>query len=420
MPLTLWTQRWESSPALLPSRMGRDRLPFRSMSPLRAVDTAIAEVARLGLTARVRSVGPRHASTTQVELARRGRHMAVGWGKGSGDQAMASAWFEALERYLMSAADNRRWPADGPILLSAGEVAAQPELAADQVVRRWAAEFPSAVAACATLTGGVRYPVFLIDPRYFRWPVDGDDVRLYRGLLRYSSSLGTAAGATVAEATYHGLCELIEHDGVSHALLRWYVAGRPDAAEVPLSALPDGLAERHAAAERAAGGPVRLLDVTTDLDVPVYLAVAGGDAPRVGAGSSAWASDAAARALDELIQSCAQSPQRVAGAAAKLAGWPALARCVRLPLDKLRIRPVPLRADPGTDSVAHGLAQVSGALAAHGLSHHVGEIAPAGSMIAVTTTVAPGLERFSTVRHGDPVLPTGRGWHLWPSPVATA
>jgi ribosomal protein S12 methylthiotransferase accessory factor len=184
--------------------------------------------------------------------------------------------------------------------------------------------------------------------------------------------------------------------------------------------LPDGLAERHAAAERAAGGPVRLLDVTTDLDVPVYLAVAVGDAPRVGAGSSAWASDAAARALDELVQSCAQSPQRVAGAAAKLARWPALARCVRLPLDKLRIRPVPLRADPGTDSVAHGLAQVSGALAARGLSHHVGEIAPAGSLIAVTTTVAPGLERFSTVRHGDPVLPTGRGWHLWPSPVATA
>ncbi|MFI5891114.1 YcaO-like family protein [Actinoplanes sp. NPDC051513] len=354
-------------------------MPFRSVSPLRAVDTAIAEVARLGLTARVRSVGPRHASTTEVELARRGRHVSVGWGKGSGDQAVASAWFEALERYLMSAAENRRWQPDGPILRPACEVAAQPALSADQVVQRWAAEFPSAVAACATLTGGVCYPVFLLDPRYFRSPVAGDDVRPYRGLLRYSSSLGTAAGATVAEATYHGLCELFEHDGVSHALLRWYVAVRPDAAEVPPSALPEGLAERHAAAERATGGPVRLLDVTTDLDVPVYLAVAAGDVPRVGAGSSAWASDAAARALDEVIQSCAQSPERVAGAAARLAGWPALARCVRLPLDELRIRSVSLRADPGTDSVAHGLAQVSGALAAHGLAHHVGEIAPAGS-----------------------------------------
>ncbi len=201
-------------------------------------------------------------------------------------------------------------------------------------------------------------------------------------------------------------------------MLRWYVADRPDAAEVLPSTLPDALAERHAAAERAAGGPVRLLDVTTDLDVPVYLAV--GDGPRLGAGSSVWASDAAARALDELIQSCAQSPERVAGAAAKLAGWPALERCVRLPLDDLRIRPAPLRADPGADSVAGGLAQVSDALAAHGLGHHVGEIAPAGSLIAVTTTVAPGLERFSMVRHGDPVLPTGRGWRLWPSPVAMA
>jgi len=402
-------------PRLAAVPKGRDRLPFRAMSPQCAVDTAIAEVARLGLTARVRSLGP----TTEVELARRGRHMSVGWGKGSGDQAVASAWFEALERYLMSAADNRRRQPDGPILLPAREVAAQPELAADLVVQHWAAEFPSAVGGCATLSGGVRYPVFLIDPRYFRAPVAGDDVRPYRGLLRYSSSLGTAAGATVAEATYHGLCELIEHDGVSHALLSWYVAGRPDAAEVPPSALPGGLAELHAAAERAAGGPVRLLDVTTDLDVPVYFAVAAA-VPRVGAGSSVWASDAAARALDELIQSCAQPPRLVADAAAKLAGWPALARCVRLPLDELRIRPVPLRADPGTDSVAHGLAQVSGALAARGLGHHTGEIAPAGSLIAVTTTVAPGLERFSLVRHGDPVLPTGRGRHLWPSPVATA
>ncbi|MFI5898550.1 hypothetical protein ACIA5D_51705, partial [Actinoplanes sp. NPDC051513] len=59
-------------------------------------------------------------------------------------------------------------------------------------------------------------------------------------------------------------------------------------------------------------------------------------------------------------------------------------------------------------------------LAGRGLGYHAGEIAPAGSLIAVTTTVAPGLERFSLVRHGDPVLPTGRGWHLWPSPATAA
>ena len=400
-------------------------MPFRSMPPRRAVETAVAEVDRLGLSARVQLVGPRHAPTTQVRLLRNDAPVAVGWGKGADGQDAASAWFEALERYLMSAADNLRWAPGGPVLLTARDVAAQPALIADLVVQRWAAELPDAVAACADHlgpAGSVRYPTFLTDPRYFRRPVAGDDVRPYRGLLRYSSSLGTAAGITVAEATYHGLCELIEHDGFGQALLRWYVAGRPDAHEVPASALPRWLAMRLAAAERATRAAVHLLDVTTDLDVPVYLAISPGPAAtRLGAGASAWASDAAGRALDELVQACAQPPAWEDDAAAKLSGWPALERCVRLPLAGLRLRPVPLRPDPGTDdSPEWGLEHVAGQLAGRGLGYHADEIAPAGSLIAVTTTIAPGLERFSLVRHGDPVLPTGRGWHLWPSPATAA
>jgi ribosomal protein S12 methylthiotransferase accessory factor len=396
-------------------------MPFRSMLPCRAVETAKAEVDRLGLTAAESASGPRHAPVTQVTLVRNGVAVADGWGKGAGDQGVASAWFEALERYLMSAAGNRRWEPDGPVLLSAREVAAQPALGGDRVVQRWALEFPSAVAACATYAGPVSYPTFLTDPRYFRSPAAGDDVRPYRGLLRYSSSLGTAAGSTVAEATYHGLCELIEHDGFSHALLRWYVAGDPAADEVPATALPDRLARRFDAAERATRGAVRLLDVTTDLGVPVYVAVSRGPrSTRVGAGASAWASDAAERALDELIQSCGQPAAREAEAAAKLSEWPALQRCVRLPLAGLRMRAVPLRPDAGDDSAESGLETVERALGARGLAHHAADIAPAASLVAVTSTVAPGLERFSLVRHGDPVLPTGRGWHLWPSPTTAA
>jgi ribosomal protein S12 methylthiotransferase accessory factor len=396
-------------------------MPFRSLPPWRAVEIAKAEVNRLGLTAVEGAAGPRHAPVTRVTLARGGAAIADGWGKGAGDQGVASAWFEALERYLMSAADNRRWEPDGPVLLSAREVASQPALGGDLVVQRWALEFPSAVAACATYEGPVFYPTFLTDPRYFRWPVVGDDVRPYRGLLRYSSSLGTAAGSTVAEATYHGLCELIEHDGFSHALLRWYVAGDPAADEVPATALPGRPARRYAAAERATRAAVHLLDLTTDLGVPVYVAISRGlRCTRVGAGASAWASDAAERALDELIQSCGQPAAREAEAAAKLAEWPTLERCVRLPLADLRMRSVPLRPDTGDDSAEGGLETVERALGARGLTHHAADIAPADSLIAVTTTVAPDLERFSLVRHGDPVLPTGRGWHLWPSPTTAA
>jgi ribosomal protein S12 methylthiotransferase accessory factor len=383
-------------------------VPFRSVPAERALATASAEIDRLGLVARAEVFG----ATMRVSLSRDGQQVAVGAGKGSGAQGAASAHFEALERYLMSARDNRRWAADAVKLLTATAVAAQPSLTADLVVQRWAAEFPSAVAACASY-GGVRYPTFLADPRYYRWPAPGDDVAPYRSLLRYSSSLGTAAGSDLDEAVYHGLCELIEHDGLGQALLRWYVAGVPDTDVVDL---PDGLRSLHEQAVRAAGAPVQLLDVTTDLEVPVYLAVsaAGG----FGAGASISATDAAERALGELIQMCALPSSAGPRAVERLAAWPALQRCAAMPLDAMRSRMVPLRADAAGDgSPRWGLDQVRQALAAHGIDYHVCEVAPVDSLIAVATTIAPGLERFSLVRHGVPVIPTGRGWHLWPAPV---
>ncbi|MDT0527399.1 YcaO-like family protein [Micromonospora sp. DSM 115977] len=398
-------------------------MSFRSVPAECALATASAEIARLGLTARAAVLGPAASPIMRVTLFRDGAQVAVGVGKGAGPQGEASAYFEALERYLMSARDNRRWTADATRLVPASVVAGQSALEPDLAVQRWAAEFPDSVAACASY-GGVRYPTFLTDPRYYRWPVAGDDVRPYRSLLRYSSSLGTAAGVDLAEAVYHGLCELIEHDGLGQALLRWYVAGVPDVDLVPVGELPDGLRSLHADAVRAAGAPVHLLDITTDLDVPVYVAVspaASGGPTRLGAGASLWASDAASRALGELIQVCALSASTAdSPAVQRLAAWPALQRCALMPLDELLSGPVraaPLRADmPGDGSPGWGLERVGRALAWHGIGYHVCEVAPVGSPIAVATTIAPGLERFSLVRHGVPVIPTGRGWHLWPSP----
>jgi ribosomal protein S12 methylthiotransferase accessory factor len=48
------------------------------------------------------------------------------------------------------------------------------------------------------------------------------------------------------------------------------------------------------------------------------------------------------------------------------------------------------------------------------------DLAPPGAHVAAATVVAPGLERFGLVRHGVPVIPNGRGWHLWPSPDRVA
>jgi len=399
-------------------------MPFRSVSAEQAVTAVLAEIDRLGLRATAEVLGPPRTPTLRVRLARDGTPVAVGYGKGAGAQGAASAYAEALERHLMSARDNRRFAPDATVLLAAATVAAQPGLAGDLVVQRWAAEFPAAVAACAEYrgpAGAVRYPTFLADPRYFRRPVPGDAVGPYRSLLRYSSSLGTAAGLDVTEAAYHGLCELVEHDGVSQALLRWFVAGIPGVDVVDAGALPPALRALHGEATAAAGASVHLLDATTDLGVPVYVAVsaAASGATRLGAGASSWGSYAAERALSELIQTCALSGDGDDSAIAeRLAPWPALQRCVRMPVGDLLagpVRQVALRGDAGDGTPAEGLARVARMLARRGVDHHVCELAPAGSLIAVATTIAPGLERFSLVRHGVPVIPTGRGHHLWPA-----
>lgn len=411
---------------------GRDGVPAiapdRSIPAEAATELARREIARLGLRAECRQLGPPGSSIPAVRLWRQGAPVAAGFGKGpDAAQALASAHFEAIESYFAADRSARRPGGDAVAVRSAADIATQPELRADRVIRRFAAEFPSAGAACAVYAAAagstVRYPVFLIDPRYHLAPVAGDTVAEYGGLLRYTSSVGTAAGADRDEAVLHGLCELVEHDAFSHALLRWFIAGSRDFAVVDPDTLPPPLRADHADAVRAAGGEIVLLDVTTDLGIPVYLAVhEPGGAARpalLGAGASPLAWCAAQRALTELVQSCAGPDlERETLALQRLSPWPALRDCLRLPIAEAmaagRIRGVRLRGGRAQPSgVGLALARLTTLLAGHGIVVYSRLLTPPESLVAVATVIAPGLERFSLVRLGFPVVPTGRGWGIW-------
>jgi ribosomal protein S12 methylthiotransferase accessory factor len=407
--------------------MTQTSAPFRSVTAARALEVALLEADRLGMHLHAQQVGSPDYPITRSRLVRDGTELAVGCGKGPGSQGLASAHFEALERYLMSAPDNRRLATGAASLLPAQRVAGQAELRGDLVVQRWAAEFPQSLAACARHQGSrstLWYPIFLSDPRYFRRPLPGDSTAPYRSLLRYCSSLGTAAGVDRTEAIFHGLCELIEHDGLSHALLRWFIAGTIETDVVDPDDLPDRLRVLHRTAQNAIGRPVHLIDATTDLGIPVYLAVGepyGDQATLTGAGASPLAGCAAERALSELVQGSALATAAVDGTAdpviRRLAPWPALQNCARLPVRRLlagRVGRVPLGADSDDDpSPQAGLDQVNHILRQRGIDYYICDLAPPQSLIAVATTIAPGLERFSLVRLGMPVLPTGRGWSVW-------
>ncbi len=375
------------------------------------------------MSLRLGQTGPTGHPTAVSQLIHDGVRLAVGYGKGAGLQAVVSAHFEALERYFMSTTGNRRLADGAAAVLTAKEVSRQAALQPDLVIQRWAAEFPESGTACTAYHGdrsSVWYPIFLCDPRYHRHPLPGDSVNSYRSLLRYTSSLGTAAGANATEAVLHGLCELIEHDGLSHALLRWFIAGIAEIDIVAPESLPDRLRTLWRETEDAVGAPVYLIDVTTDLSVPVYLAVPDGDGTRpspFGAGASPLAAYAAERALSELVQSTGLGDTAAGTGAGNLAAWPDLRDCALLPIRRLltgRIRQVPLRANlTDAASVDAALDRVAGQLHSHELEYYHVELTPADSLVSVATVVAPGLERFSLVHLGLPVVPTGRGWSLW-------
>lgn len=130
---------------------------------------------------------------------------------------------------------------------------------------------------------------------------------------------------------------------------------------------------------------------------------------------------AAERALCELMQAGALAAAGADGdadtVARRLARWPALQDCARLPVRRLlsgRVARVALRADSDDDpSPQRGLEQVTDVLRRRGIEFYVCDVAPPQSLVAVATTIAPGLERFSLVRLGVPVIPTGRGWSAW-------
>ena len=95
---------------------------FRSVHAEQAVAAVLTEIDRLGLRVDAELVGP----TMRVRLLRDGTPVSLGYGKGRGAQGTVSAYAEALERYLMSARDNRRFRSHNTVLLAASTVAPSP------------------------------------------------------------------------------------------------------------------------------------------------------------------------------------------------------------------------------------------------------------------------------------------------------
>lgn len=129
-----------------------------------------------------------------------------------------------------------------------------------------------------------------------------------------ADSNGCAAGTTPADATFQGLCELIERDAVS---IWWH--NRIKRPEIPISSLDNAYVKKVAQWMKQHGRNLWLLDLTNDINIPVVAAVSVAETSRgtnkilLGFGSHTNISRAATRAVSEVIQFQAALPSEVIG-----------------------------------------------------------------------------------------------------------
>jgi ribosomal protein S12 methylthiotransferase accessory factor len=203
---------------------------------------------------------------------------------------------------------------------------------------------------------------------------------------RYNPN-GCASGACLEEAVLQGFLELVERDAVA---IWWYNRiARPG---ISTDALSDPAIRGMAAAISEAGWQVWMLDLTTDLGIPVVTALARAESDGrwcIGFGSHFEAELAAERAITELAQLF-----RIDGRDGP-PPWkpgPAAQETFLYPLTRGDMPPdAPL---PRRDTLAALIADCVGLVAGHGYEMLVTNLTRPGLALHVAKVTVPGLRHF--------------------------
>ncbi|MCE7005958.1 YcaO-like family protein [Kibdelosporangium philippinense] len=371
----------------------------------------LAAAAELGLTVHVRPVPAEEPGAWRCTLYRDGDPVGVGFGEGQADVAEVGALYEALEHHVFSAVP------DSPQARTAHEVGDTQDAALALLL-----EGPDEPVSCiqyrSLITGDERdVPLFLFNPNYLNDPNETYD---YTALSRYSCNDGWAAGTTATEAIVHALNEAIERDAMSLLLIDQFLAAHPHPLRVVDPAtLSADLHDLWLSAQTQLSSPVWLLEMPSDLSVPVFWAYTPvkepGQPPMVrGSGASLSWRCAIERALTELIQNhsiAKTEPELLAPRRVWTESYPALHQAH---LADFTERLVTATVVPFIDSVAPDTPQghlvtLVELLRSRGFDVLVWE-RYVSRHLAVLNVFVPGLERFDMVTtDGQVVVPGPRG-----------
>jgi bacteriocin biosynthesis cyclodehydratase domain-containing protein len=264
---------------------------------------------------------PMNGSLARLREGREGRAA----GKGRSDaQSRASALCEALERYSGVFAGHE--PRRTARAVDLGDAAILPD---DVLLFSQAQRTRAAAAGTAGQGAGAAWTPSAFDPEAEiewspAWSLTRErTVHVPAALAWYgyaaprgigfarADSNGAAAGNCLEEAILQGFLELVERDAVA---IWWY--NRLSRPQVDAAAFGDPYFDALARAWRDLGRETWLLDLTTDLGIPVIAAISRGTRPGperllFGFGAHFDVRLAASRAMTEVNQALAQLPQEV-------------------------------------------------------------------------------------------------------------
>ncbi|MEH6420490.1 YcaO-like family protein [Pseudomonas sp. CGJS7] len=380
-------------------------------------------VQRRGWTLETEDMGG-HLITVKCTLRDAGGELiSRGFGKGEAAVSLTGALYEAMEHHYCKFAHTAT-----PVqYLPAERIAQDPRNAGLPFLSAFADNAGRAIACRSyrSYSGGeaLAVPLFLTFPEY---PVaaapDARDDFDYGSVTRFSSNSGTAIGASFEEAALHGIAEIVERDAWSLFLIAHYLAGAGRYGRlIEPASLPEEAARVHRLAERRLGRRVLLIEITSDLGLPVFIATTEQRLPGEvvfphGCGASPYPQYAAIRALSELTQcvDIKESSGHLAEldqlALDMLADYPKLRDCAMFRIDPERLERVewphpdkPRLAPKQLLPVLVRELESRGIGLYHAINHREGED------FCVVSSVSPELERFFLATTGILMAPGRRG-----------
>lgn len=226
--------------------------------------------------------------------------IAVGNGKGLGDEPLVGAIFETIEHFYYNSQRHREH-----IIFSTQNLKRQLKSLGVNSYPINLLHSRSAYVQVDKFLGinnneSFYYPCVLNDVN-FKDNHDDNDISGYR------SDNGYAIGATKKEAVLHALNEVIERDSISKVLIRYGLGIYDDCDcwEVDKKTLPYNIRVLIGSIEKTSGTEVRLIRIRNVYSIPTILCVSKGKKwkyPLYGAGTSLDLEYATIRAVTELLQ----------------------------------------------------------------------------------------------------------------------